>query len=104
MNKSFWAVIAIIVLIFGGIIVFNKKETAAPEGNAKPTTHLIGSGKSGVTLVEYGDFECSACGLYYPLVEQVKEKYKDQIYFQFRHLPLIQVHQYALVSSRAAEA
>lgn len=104
MNKTFWAIIAVIVVIFGGIIVFSKDKTEAPSSNAKPTSHIIGEGKSGVTLVEYGDFECSACGQYYPLVEQVKEKYKDQIFFQFRNLPLLQIHQNAFASARAAEA
>ncbi|HEY5805967.1 MAG TPA: thioredoxin domain-containing protein [Candidatus Saccharimonadales bacterium] len=104
MNKTFWAIIAVIVVIFGGIIVFNKNDANAPSGNAKPTNHIIGEGKSGVTLVEYGDFECSACGQYYPIVEQVKEKYRDQIFFQFRNLPLLQVHPNAFAASRAAEA
>lgn len=80
------------------------KDANAPSGNAKPTSHIMGKGTSGVTLVEYGDFECSACGSYYPLVEQVKEKYKDQIFFQFRNLPLLQLHPNAFAAARAAEA
>lgn len=104
MNKSFWAIIAIIVVIFGGIIAFSKDKSDTPSGDARPTNHITGEGKTGVTLVEYGDFECPACGQYYPLVEQVKEKYKDQIFFQFRHLPLLEVHPNAFAASRAAEA
>jgi len=103
MSKTFWAVIAIIVVIFGGVIVFNKDEDKTST-NAKPTNHVIGQGTSGVKLVEYGDFECPFCGQYYPIVEQVKDKYKDQITFQFRHLPLITVHRHALAAARAAEA
>ena len=64
----------------------------------------MGSDKSGVTLMEYADFQCPFCGQYYPLVTQVVEKYKDQIHYQYRHLPLIQVHQHALAAARAAEA
>lgn len=104
MNKSFWAIIAVIILLFGGIIFFNKKDANAPASNAQPTSHVRGEGTSGVTLVEYGDFECIYCGRYYPTVEQVFEKYKDQITFQFRNLPLIQNHQNALAAHRAAEA
>jgi protein-disulfide isomerase len=104
MSKPFWAAIAIIVIIFGGIIIFNKDDASAPSNGAKPTSHLYGEGKSGVKLVEYGDYQCPFCGQYYPLVEQVKEKYKEQIHFQFRNLPLIQVHQHAFAAARAAEA
>lgn len=105
MNKTFWAVIAIIVIVFGGIVIMDKnKDKAADTGGAKPTNHIIGEGKSGVKLVEYGDFECPFCGQYYPLVEQVKEKYKDQIFFQFRNLPLVTAHRNAFAAARAAEA
>lgn len=104
MNKSFWAIIAVIILIFGGIVFFNKKDANAPTSNAQPTNHIKGSAAASVALVEYGDFECVACGRYYPVVEQVVEKYKDQMKFQFRHLPLIQIHQNALAAHRAAQA
>ncbi len=104
MSKGFWAIIAIIVVVFTGIVVFNKDQKEASTTNAQPTNHVIGEGKSGVTLVEYADFECSYCGQYFPIVQEVKEKYKDQISFQFRHLPLVQVHSNALAASRAAEA
>lgn len=104
MSKTFLAILAAIVIIFGGIVLFNKQEDPAPASNAKPTNHLYGEGKSGVTLVEYGDFECSGCGQFYPLVEQVKEKYKDKIFFQFRNLPLVQLHPNAFAAARAAEA
>ncbi len=105
MGKTFWAIIAVIVIIFGGIVVFNKKDTGPTDtGNATPTSHITGQGSTGVTLVEYGDFECPACGKFYPLIEQVKEKYKNKIFFQFRHLPLVQLHPNAFAAARAAEA
>lgn len=105
MSKTFWAVIAVIVIIFGGIVVFSKDDsTTTNDSSAKPTSHIKGSDTSGVTLVEYVDFQCPVCGQYYPLVSQVAEKYKDKIQFQVRHLPLIQIHQNALAAARASEA
>jgi protein-disulfide isomerase len=105
MSKTFWAAIAIIAVLFGGIIVFHNRNASAPStSSAKPTNHLMGSTKTGVTLVEYGDYQCPFCGQYYPLVKAVNQKYNDQIQFQFRNLPLLQVHQNALAAARAAEA
>jgi protein-disulfide isomerase len=104
MSKTFWAVIAIIVIIFGGIIVFNKDEAATPNSNAKPSSHITGAGTSGVTLVEYADYQCPFCAQYYPIVKEVANKYSDKIHFQFRNLPLLQVHQNAFAAARAAEA
>ena len=105
MSKTFWAIIAVIVIIFGGIIVLNKQKATAPGNNAvKASSHIKGQGTSGVTLLEYADYQCPACGGYYPIVKQVTEKYSDRIFFQLRNLPLFQVHQNAFAAARAAEA
>ncbi|HSX34359.1 MAG TPA: thioredoxin domain-containing protein [Candidatus Saccharimonadales bacterium] len=106
MSKTFWAIIAVIVIVFGGILLFNDKDAGAPSGNnsAKPTEHIEGEGKSGLTLVEYGDYQCPFCGQFYPAVKQVQAKYKDQVKFQFRNLPLLQIHKNAFSAARAAEA
>jgi len=105
MNKGFWAIIIVIVIIFGGFLVLHSNKAGAPvNANVKPTTHVIGKGTSGVVLVEYGDYQCPFCGQYYPIVKAVQEKYSDEITFQFRNLPLLQLHQNALAGARAAEA
>lgn len=105
MNKTFWAIVAVIVVIFGGILVFKDDPQATKTANGtKPTSHVLGKGTSDVTLVEYGDFQCSFCAAYFTTLKEVKEKYGDQITFQFRHLPLLQTHQNAFAAARAAEA
>lgn len=107
MSKTFWAIIAVIIVLFGGILFFRGDDANAPSSsnsNAEPTKHTAGNGTSGVTLVEYADFQCPFCAQYYPLVKEVKQKYNDQITFQFRHLPLVSIHQNAFAAARAAEA
>lgn len=105
MSKGFWGVIAIIVLIFVGIFAFNGNKANAPsKSSTKPTQHIEGQGKSGVTLVEYGDYQCPFCGQAYPVIKQVQADLSDKIYFQFRNFPLVNVHQNAFAGARAAEA
>lgn len=108
MDRRLFAILAGIALIFIGIFIFTggDKSTDKGKGNsqAKPTSHVYGEGKKGVTFTEYGDFQCPACLAYYPVVSQVVETYKKDIFFQFRHLPLIQIHPSAFAASRAAEA
>jgi len=108
MKSRFSIILIACVVIFGGILLFSKKDASAPKdsnGNTvQPTNHVRGEGKKGVTLVEYGDFQCPACGQYYPIVEQVYAKYKDDITFQFRHFPLSQIHPHAFLAHRYAEA
>lgn len=107
MDKRFWIIIAVIAVIFGGIVWFSDKDKKdeGPGGDtSKASSHILGTPGAKVKLVEYGDFECAYCGAYFPVVEQVVEKYKDKIEFQFHHLPITQIHKNAFVASRAAEA
>jgi protein-disulfide isomerase len=65
--------------------------------------HYEGSPSAKVTIVEYGDFQCPACGAAHPTVRQIINDYKDKIYFVFRNFPL-PMHQNARVAAAAAEA
>lgn len=60
-------------------------------------------GQNVVTLVEYGDYQCPACGYYHKMVKQLKEDFGDKLKVEFHHFPL-QQHQYAALAARAAEA
>lgn len=55
-----------------------------------------------VTLIEYSDFECPACGAYYPMVKQLGQEFKN-ISIIYRHFPLPQ-HANARGAAQAAEA
>ncbi len=56
-----------------------------------------------VTLVEFMDFECPACGVYHQLViKPIRDKYRGKIRFAVRHMPLTQIHPLALGASVAA--
>jgi protein-disulfide isomerase len=102
-SKQFWAILLVIAAVFVGLVAFTGKDEPT-SSNATPTNHVEGSTSTGVKLMEYGDFQCPVCGLYYPTVKQVVEKYKDQIQFQFRNLPLPSLHPNAFAAARAAEA
>lgn len=107
MSNRFFITLLVVLALIGGIFVVTKKKDnpgGTNTGNAQPTIHTEGSTATGVVLIEYGDYQCPACGQYYPIVKQVAETYKDKITFQFRNFPLIQIHQHALEGARAAEA
>jgi len=106
MDKRFWGIIAAIIVVFGAIFIIsgNHNKAAAPSSSSQPTNHVEGQGKDGITLIEYGDYECPFCGQFEPIVEQVQQQYSSAIFFQFRNLPLTQIHQNAFAGARAAEA
>lgn len=52
-------------------------------------SRLLGEeGSSGVTVVEFLDFECEACRAAYPAVEQLREEYAGEVTFVARYFPL----------------
>lgn len=104
MSKGFWAVIAVIVIGLGAIFIATNQGGNGKNASVQPTNNVQGSTSTGVKLVEYGDFQCPYCGQFYPIVKQVVEQNKDKIQFQFRNLPLTQLHKNAFAAARAAEA
>lgn len=106
MSKQFWAVLAVIVVLLGGLYMLTSKKAGAPTSSstAAATKHIEGNTASSVKFQEFGDYQCPACGQFYVAVNQVVNKYHDKISFQFSNLPLPQLHQNAYAAARAAEA
>lgn len=69
----------------------------------KDLRQATGTPSAKVTIVEFGDFQCPACGAVNPIVKKVIADYQDKIYFVFRNFPL-PMHPNALVSAEAAYA
>ena len=106
MDKRFWVILIVIVLVFGGVFIAsnNGKNSPSTSTTNTPTNHVEGQDKDKVTLVEYGDYQCPYCGEYAPVVSQIATAYAPYITFQFRNLPLTSLHPNAFASARAAEA
>ena len=108
MSKQFAIILAAIVVLFVGIFALNnhgtKSKTATKNSSGTLSNHISGSPSTGVTLVEYGDYQCPYCEQYQPTLNAVTSEFKDQIQFQFRNFPLVNVHQNAFAAARAAEA
>ncbi|WP_413288824.1 DsbA family protein [Bdellovibrio sp. HCB337] len=66
--------------------------------------HGQGSENAKITIVEYGDFQCPFCGKAYPMVKRLQRDFGKDLRFIFRHFPLIQSHEHALLAAVAAEA
>ncbi|MDB6022861.1 MAG: formate/nitrite transporter [Pedosphaera sp.] len=66
--------------------------------------HIQGPLDAPLTLVEYGDYECPACGAAYPAVKTVQAALGDRLRFVFRNFPLANIHPHAEHAAEAAEA
>lgn len=57
-----------------------------------------------VKIVEFTDFQCSACGAMYPVLEEVLKSYGNRVYFEVRNFPLTAMHPHAFRAAQAAAA
>ncbi|MBI2644137.1 MAG: DsbA family protein [Candidatus Wildermuthbacteria bacterium] len=100
------------VLLAGGVVGLlllappskNSNSSAYLAAAVSSADHAKGNRDAKIVLVEYGDFQCPACALYEPVVEQLEEDYGDRMTFIYRHFPLRNVHAQADLAAQASEA
>ena len=90
-----------VMAIFGGrwitgfygkghkLILENKKSKGNPD--------------AGIKIVEYTDFQCSACSVGANVLHEFMNLYSDQIFLTYRHYPLPSLHPYAVKMATYAE-
>lgn len=99
---------AAILLIVGGSwwsksLQSAKVESAKPMLEVVADDYTIGSPSAKATLVEYLDFECEACGAYFPLVKQLEEEFPNDLRVVRRYFPL-PGHRNGMTAALAVEA
>ena len=113
-NKTIlWLVAAVIIIgsIFGVIKLASKSQVSDSGSNTLALTisaindneNIKGDKEAKATLIEYSDFQCPACGSYYPILKKVSEDLGAQVKFAYRHFPLPQ-HKNAKLAATVAEA
>ena len=65
--------------------------------------HLKGKLDAPRVLVEYGDYECPACGAAFPIVKRLQQYLGDKLLFVYRNFPLREVHAHAEHAAETAE-
>lgn len=117
MSKKAWIIFAsVCIALLAGLVVLSGKNKVnvdsvdpskiqgASEQSGNIGDHVFGKADSKVLLIEYGDYQCPGCGSAYPALKSASEKYKDQMAFVFRNLPLSSLHPNARAAAAAAEA
>ena len=105
-----WAGFIVLVgLIIWGLILAEMKSSSRDSNGIPPdkileTDHIRGDWNASVTLLEYGDLQCPACAIYYPIIEQLMTDLgSSTLRFVFRHFPLGQ-HINSISAAYAAES
>src|SRR5215212_6693393 len=109
----------VLVAVTAAVVLMSRPSTSnstpAPNSNAAPTARVPaqpgapnpyarGTDTASVTLEEFSDFQCPACGGLEPGLRRVMKDYEGRgVRLIFRNYPL-QMHKYAFLAARAAEA
>lgn len=112
--KSTYIWLGVGVVIIGALFISAKflDKTPAPAVSGPETTnilavvaddHMKGNPDAKVTLVEYLDFECEACGAYYPLIKQLGTEFPNDLRIVTRYFPL-PGHKNSMTAAIAVEA
>lgn len=108
-----WTIMAVVALvaIFLGVNSASKQKTSTLKSSTTELEQVTGEDhvkggnfSSPVTIVEYSDFQCPACAVYYPLVKKIIEKNNTNVQFVYRYFPLQAIHKNAFPAAIAAEA
>lgn len=52
-------------------------------------SNKISTASAKLTVVEFGDYQCPACGAANPIVKRIVQEYKDKINFVYRHFSFL---------------
>ncbi len=101
---------SVLIIVLGILSVNRSSSSSLPASKEQAQTILTvksddwakGPDDAPITIVEYLDFECEACRVYYPITKRLKAEYRDKIRFVVRYFPL-PGHKNSMTSALAAE-
>lgn len=111
--KALISIGVVTVLLLVGAVYFLSKSPGPADPNAGSTTpveqsklikddsYKISTDSAKVTIVEFLDFECEACGAAHPILKKVLEEYKGKVNFVVRNFPN---HDNSVLAANAAES
>ena len=99
-------VLGLIVLVLGMIKITSRpqSESTRLEDKSDGVNWVKGNKSANIIIVEYSDFQCSACVHYYRITKRLIEELGNDFQLHFRHYPLVAIHANAMLAAQSAEA
>lgn len=111
-------VVTLTILVMGVIFLTKNSSSSSSKSRTQPDTdnvfdqatlirsdsEKLGSDSAKVKIVEFGDYQCPACGQAYPDVKRMTQDYEGKIELVFRNFPLPQHHNAPMAAEAAEEA
>ncbi len=109
-TKVMGGVLGVTLLLLVGFAVASRpakvtKTESKPQVIDTTGAWATGDDKVPVSVVEFADFQCPACGKAFPIIEQILKDYpSDKVRLVHRHFPLTQIHEHAMIAALTSEA
>ena len=96
--------IILTTVLIAGIIFLKKSRPAIVNATSVVSSENKSKGPSAakVQIIEFSDFECPACRMAIPIIEEILKTYPGQIRFSYQHFPLSS-HHFSPLAHQAAE-
>ena len=104
--------LVLFAVVVGVAVVVTKPSTepggaqaaGASSSVVRQDSHVLDeAGEGAPVLVEFLDFECEACGAFFPIVEDMREQFAGEITYVVRYFPL-PGHKNSMTAALAVEA
>ncbi len=100
-----FTIVAVLILLGGIAIVYFaifSPEPAIDISGLENGGHTKGNPTAKISIVEFSDFQCPACGAFYQTQNKLLSEFGGIVKFTYRHFPLPQ-HTYAQKAAEASE-
>jgi len=96
------------VLLTAVLVIAGSVSSAAAQGKfvSVDDDPVLGNANAKVTIIEFGDYQCPSCRLFWREIEpRLKKEYIDtgKVKFVFRDFPIQQIHPEATIAAMAAQ-
>lgn len=90
--------------LFGAELSEQEKALVDKIPEISETDWQTGAEKPVLTVLEYSDFQCPACGMFFQELEKLMAARPEDVRLVFRNFPLVSIHPNATLAAQAAEA
>ncbi len=94
--------LGIVAILVAGVLILKGQNVMQAPPERESGARSKGPAEAPIHITEFSDFQCPACRVAIPVVEQIFESFPGQILFEFHHYPL-QAHSNAPLAHQAAE-
>lgn len=109
-SRRAWLGVLAAVLVVGGALAGWQFLKAQGTPSISPSRiaeqHALGPADAPVTIIEYGDFDCTTCLAFYKsgIIDRILKAYPNQVRFVFRNMPIITAASPALAEAAECAA